>query len=146
MLLNYVLSWILVFLCSASVLSDKPHGLTELPRMDIHETRHRSEGTLSTLLFTEVTESSAGSFSASLPHIALAGISCLHIPLTLAVRPFLHNRPNRNPRSSTLPLSGKSLFRTGMCLTCCSIFSPWLMFLRRSLIHDALKRTVETQL
>ena len=51
--------------------------------MDIHETRHRSEGTLPTLLFSEVTESRAGSFSASLPHIVLAGISCLHIPLRL---------------------------------------------------------------
>lgn len=39
------------------------------------------KGPLPTLLFNEVTESSAGSLSASLPHIVLAGISSLHIPL-----------------------------------------------------------------
>lgn len=51
--------------------------------MNIQETRHRSEGTLPARLFSEVTESSAGSFSASRPHIVLTGISCLHIPLRL---------------------------------------------------------------
>lgn len=55
-------------------------SLTDLPRTGIYEVQHRSKGTLPAPLLGEVTESSAGSFSASLPHIILAGISSLHIP------------------------------------------------------------------
>lgn len=82
MLLNCVifLGFSLSFNLFQSLLTN-PTVLAVLPRMGIYEIRHSNEGTLPTLLFSETTKSCAESFSASLPHIVLGGISCLHIPL-----------------------------------------------------------------
>lgn len=145
MLLNCVLFFrFWSFFKSVSVSADKLHSLRELPRMGTYEICHSSERTLPTLLFSDMTESSAGSFSAPLLHIVLVGISCLHIPLWLwqcALSSITDQTEIPNPACFNCLGSSCSEWR---CLMSCSIFSPWLKFLRRSLIHDALEITVET--
>lgn len=137
---------VLDFLLSVSAYNPLEADVMELPRMDIHGTHHRSGGTLPTLQFSEVTVYSREIFCLSPSYYFSRNYLFAHSSPTSAECPLLHDRPIQNPRPSTLQLSGKSLFRRWMCLTCCNIFSPWLTFLGRSFIHDALKITIESQL